>query len=94
MGTAEGQRSGDRRGPPGESAGSAGRTANTAGSGIDILRFDQSAKAPTTQQIDTSWLAKAHVVDSWSSIMRLVCRQNGKATPAQLAKLGVAGHHA
>ncbi|MCU1588891.1 MAG: hypothetical protein JWP11_147 [Frankiales bacterium] len=62
-------------------------------SGIDILKFDQSAAAPTTAQVDASWLAKAHVVDSWSNIMRLVCRQNGKATPAQLAQLGVT-HHA
>jgi hypothetical protein len=63
-------------------------------SGIDILKFDQSAKAPSTQHIDASWLAKAHVVDSWSDIMRKVCRQNGKATPAQLAQLGVVRHHA
>lgn len=62
-------------------------------SGIDILRFDQSAKAPTTAQIDASWLAKAHVTDSWSQIMRIVCRQNGKATKGQLAQLGVR-HHA
>jgi hypothetical protein len=62
-------------------------------SGIDILKFDQSAKAPTTQQINASWLVKAHVVDSWSDIMRAVCRQNGKATPAQLARLGVVHHH-
>jgi hypothetical protein len=63
-------------------------------SGIDILKFDQSAPAPTTAQITGSWLAKAHTVDSWSQIMRIVCRENGKATPAQLAQLGVAGHHA
>jgi hypothetical protein len=63
-------------------------------SGIDILRFDQHGKAPTTAQVDASWLAKAHVVDSWSRLMRLVCRQNGKATPAQLRQLGVAHHHA
>ncbi|MCU1588890.1 MAG: hypothetical protein JWP11_146 [Frankiales bacterium] len=62
-------------------------------SGIDILKLDQGAKEPTTAQIDMSWLAKAHVVDSWSSIMRIVCRQNGKATPAQLAQLGVVPHH-
>jgi hypothetical protein len=63
-------------------------------SGIDILKFDQAAKTPSTRQIDASWLAKAHVVDTWSQIMRNVCRQNGKATPAQLAALGVTGHHA
>jgi hypothetical protein len=63
-------------------------------SGIDILKFDQGAPAPTTQQLNTSWLSKAHVVDSWSDIMRKVCRQNGKATPAELAQLGVATHHA
>jgi hypothetical protein len=63
-------------------------------SGIDILKFDETAKTPTTKQLDASWLSKAHVVDSWSSIMRLVCRQNGKATPAQLAQLGAYGHHA
>jgi hypothetical protein len=62
-------------------------------SGIDILKFDQSAKAPTTAQIDASWLSKAHVTDSWSDIMRIVCRQNGKATPAQLAQLGAGLHH-
>src|SRR3954468_7497254 len=61
-------------------------------SGIYILKLDQSAKTPTTQQIDASWLAKAHVVDSWSEIMRKVCRQNGKATPQQLAQLGVRAH--
>ena len=63
-------------------------------SGIDILKYDEGAKTPTTQQINASWLAKAHVVDSWSEIMRKVCRQNGKATPAQLAGLGVTRHHA
>ena len=61
-------------------------------SGIDILKLDQGAKVPTTAQIDASWLSKAHVVDRWSDIMKLVCRQNGKATPAQLAALGVAHH--
>jgi hypothetical protein len=63
-------------------------------SGIDILKLDQGAAAPTTSQLDASWLAKAHVADSWSDIMRIVCRQNGKATPAQLRQLGVAHHHA
>ena len=63
-------------------------------SGIDILKLDQGAPTPTAAQVDASWLSKAHVVDSWSDIMRRVCRQNGKATPAQLAGLGVYGHHA
>jgi hypothetical protein len=63
-------------------------------SGIDILKFDETAKTPTAKQLDASWLSKAHVVDNWSQIMRLVCRQNGKATPAQLAQLGVHGDHA
>ena len=62
-------------------------------SGIDILRFDESGKAPTTAQLDASWLSKAHVTDTWSDIMRIVCRQNGKATPQQLARLGMAAHH-
>ncbi|MBK5307181.1 MAG: hypothetical protein JJD92_10880 [Frankiaceae bacterium] len=63
-------------------------------SGIDILKFDQGAKTPTTQQLNTSWLVKVHVVDTWSDIMRIVCKQEGQATPAQLAQLGMAGHHA
>jgi hypothetical protein len=63
-------------------------------SGIDILKFDEGKAAPTTAQLNASWLSKAHVVDSWADIMRRVCRQNGKATPAERAKLGMAGHHA
>ncbi|MDP9164965.1 MAG: hypothetical protein M3O32_02695 [Actinomycetota bacterium] len=60
-------------------------------SGIDILRFDQNAPAPTTAQLDASWLAKAHVVDTWSDLMKIVCRANGKATPTQMAGLGAGG---
>jgi hypothetical protein len=61
-------------------------------SGIDILKFDQSAKAPTTAQIDASWMAKAGVVDNWAAIQRIVCRENGKATPQQRAEMIAAGH--
>jgi hypothetical protein len=63
-------------------------------SGIDILQFDESAKAPTTAQIDASWLSKLGVVDNWAEIQRMICRQNGKATPAQQAAMLRAGHHA
>jgi hypothetical protein len=65
-------------------------------SGIDILTFDESAKAPTTAQIDASWMAKAGVVDTWAQIQRIVCKQNGRATPEQQAALiaaGTATHH-
>ena len=41
-------------------------------SGIDILRFDERAKAPTTAQIDASWLSKLGVVDNWAQIQRMV----------------------
>ena len=56
-------------------------------SGIDILKFDQTKPAASAAQLDASWAAKLGVVDSWSSIMRIVCRENGKATPAQRSKL-------
>jgi hypothetical protein len=63
-------------------------------SGIDILQFDQNAKAPTTAQIDASWMSKLGVVDNWAEIQRMVCRQNGKPTPEQQAAMVRAGHHA
>jgi hypothetical protein len=61
-------------------------------SGIDILTFDQKVAAPTTAQIDASWLAKVGVVDDWAQIQRIVCRQNGKATPEQMVQLQHAAH--
>jgi hypothetical protein len=63
-------------------------------SGIDILTFDESAKAPSTAQIDASWMAKAGVVDQWAQIQRIVCRQNGKPSAEQLVLMRTAGHHA
>jgi hypothetical protein len=63
-------------------------------SGIDILKLDQNAKPPTTAQIDASWLAKAGVVDTWAQIQRIVCKQNGRATPQQQAAMAAAAHHA
>lgn len=62
-------------------------------SGIDILQFDQSAPEPSTAAVDSSWLAKVGVVDSWANLMRIVCRQNGRATPGQSTALVHAAHH-
>ncbi len=65
-------------------------------SGIDILQFDQSKPAATTAELDASWLSKLGKTDTWASIMRIVCRQNGKATPAQrrtLEDVAHASHH-
>jgi len=65
-------------------------------SGIDILKFDQSKKAPGVAELNASWMTKAGAVDNWSQIMRIVCRQNGMATPAQRNELDrlTKGHHA
>ncbi|MEO6204297.1 MAG: hypothetical protein ABIO67_02785 [Mycobacteriales bacterium] len=63
-------------------------------SGIDILTFDQSAPEASPASLDASWLSKAKTVDTWASIMRVVCRQKGKATPAQQSALELAAHHA
>jgi hypothetical protein len=53
--------------------------------GIDILRFDVSAKPPTTAQTNASWLAKLNVFDAVSATERFLCRQamvtEGTATP-------------
>jgi len=62
-------------------------------SGIDILAFDESAEEPSTAEVDSSWLAKAGVVDNWAAIQRYICKENGKATPEQVAALRMAAHH-
>jgi hypothetical protein len=51
-------------------------------SGIDILKLDQSAKKPTTAQLDASWLAKAGVSDAFSELMRSICRAGGSLDAA------------
>ncbi len=51
-------------------------------SGIDILRFDEKAPVPTVAQTDASWMAKARVVDSFSAVVRRLCRAGAAATPA------------
>jgi hypothetical protein len=52
-------------------------------SGIDILRFDESAPTPTTAQTDASWLAKKGVQDVFAVAARELCRVGASATPAQ-----------
>lgn len=52
-------------------------------SGIDITRFDQGAAAPTTAQVDASWLANLHADDAFTSAMQQLCKAGATATPAQ-----------
>lgn len=42
--------------------------------GIDILRFDRAASAPTAAEIEVSWLAKAGVVSPVAEAERFSCR--------------------
>jgi dipeptidyl aminopeptidase/acylaminoacyl peptidase len=41
--------------------------------GIDILRYDPEAKAPTTAELDASWLANAGVVNPLAETERQLC---------------------
>jgi hypothetical protein len=43
------------------------------GRGIDILRFDESAPRPTTEDIEASWLARAGEVDPVAAAERAFC---------------------
>ncbi len=56
-------------------------------SGIDILRFDESAPTPTTKQVDASWLVKKGVQDVFAVAARELCRSGAAATPAQHEKM-------
>ncbi len=56
-------------------------------SGIDILKFDEKKKVPTTAAIDASWLAKATVKDPLSELMRNVCQAGGAMTDDQHAAM-------
>lgn len=56
-------------------------------SGIDILKFDEGKKAPTVAQTDASWLAKLHVTDPLSELLRSVCRAGGSMSGAQHEQL-------
>jgi hypothetical protein len=42
--------------------------------GLDILRFDRSAPRPSLQQIEESWLAKAHAVSAVAEAERYACK--------------------
>ncbi len=53
-------------------------------SGIDILRLDQGRAAPTTAQVDASWLAGLHSPDgAFTTALQQLCRAGAAATPAQ-----------
>ena len=56
-------------------------------SGIDILQFDQSPKKrPTTQQVDSSWLARLDT-DPFAEAVRRLCVAGAYATVQEHARL-------